>query len=326
MEFMDWIEKLNDIAGQDHALPCRYEGEAIMDLRSLNIFIEVAELGSFTRAGEKLGYSQPTISFQIKQLEKEMGVPLFDRIGHTVSLTDAGRDALSYAQEICHMSQEMVLGSAGRREASGVLRLGMADSLCAPLIAGQFGRFREQYPKVALHISTGDTGMLLEYLDHNEVDMICTMDDHVYDPNYVIANEEEMPAHFVVSSQNALVHRNVSGVEELLDQPFLLTEKGMSYRRLMDDKLARLSLEIQPVLETGRADLICALVEENAGVAFLPDYVTEDGVRQGKLCRLNVPDFQVVVWKQVLYRREKWVSLQMRAMIDHLAGIRLIEK
>ena len=71
-----------------------------MDLRSLNIFIEVAELGSFTRAGEKLGYSQPTISFQIKQLEKEMGVTLFDRIGHTVTLTDAGRDALPYAQNI----------------------------------------------------------------------------------------------------------------------------------------------------------------------------------------------------------------------------------
>ena len=55
-----------------------------MDLRALNIFIEVAELGSFTQAGEKLGYSQPTISFQIKQLEKELGVQLFDRIGHTV--------------------------------------------------------------------------------------------------------------------------------------------------------------------------------------------------------------------------------------------------
>ncbi|MBR2421249.1 MAG: LysR family transcriptional regulator, partial [Oscillospiraceae bacterium] len=145
-----------------------------MDLRSLNIFIEVAELGSFTKAGEKLGYSQPTISFQIKQLEKEMGVPLFDRIGHTVSLTDSRRDALGYAQEICRMSQEMLLGTDGRREASGVLRLGMADSLCAPLIAGQFRKFREEYPKVSLEISTGDTGMLLEYLDHNEVDMICT--------------------------------------------------------------------------------------------------------------------------------------------------------
>lgn len=297
-----------------------------MDLRSLNIFIEVAELGSFTRAGEKLGYSQPTISFQIKQLEKEMGVPLFDRIGHTVSLTDAGRDALHYAQDICHMSQEMVLGSAGRREASGVLRLGMADSLCAPLIAGQFGRFRRKYPKVALHISTGDTGMLLEYLDHNEVDMICTMDDHVYDPNYVIANEEEIGVHFVASPHNVLAEQKTVSVDRLLDQPFLLTEKGMSYRRLMDDKLARDSREIRPVLETGRADLICALVEENAGVAFLPDYVTEEGVRQGTLVRLHVPEFQVVVWKQLLYRREKWVSLQMRAMIEHLADIKLIEK
>ena len=296
-----------------------------MDLRSLNIFIEVAELGSFTRAGEKLGYSQPTISFQIKQLEKELGVSLFDRIGHTVSLTDAGRDALHYAQNICHMSQEMVLGTAGRREASGVLRLGMADSLCAPLITGHFGRFRETYPKVSLHISTGDTGMLLEYLDHNEVDMICTMDDHVYDPNYIIANEEEIDVHFVASPKNVLAGKAKVSIDELLPQPFLLTEKGMSYRRLLDEQLARNSREIQPVLETGRADLICALAEENAGIGFLPDDVTEESVRQGRLVRLHVPDFKVVVWKQLLYRREKWVSLQMRAMIDHLAGIKLVE-
>lgn len=295
-----------------------------MDLRSLNIFIEAAELGSFTRTGEKLGYSQPTVSFQIKQLEKELGVQLFDRIGHTVSLTDAGRDALRYAQNICHMSQEMILGSAQRREPNGVLRLGMADSLCAPLITGGFARFREAYPKMSLHVITCDTGALLEALDHNEVDMICTMDDHVYDTNYVIADEEEIGVHFVVSPKNELAGREQVGIEQLLPQPFLLTEKGMSYRRLMDEQLARNSQEIQPVLETGRADLICSLVEENAGIAFLPDYVTEESVRQGRLVRLDVPDFRIVVWKQVLYRREKWVSLEMQAMIDHMEGIRLI--
>ena len=78
-----------------------------MDLRGLQIFIEVAEQRSFTRAGELLGYSQPTVSFQIRQLEQEMGVPLFDRIGHTVSLTEAGAEALLYAQQICNLSQEM---------------------------------------------------------------------------------------------------------------------------------------------------------------------------------------------------------------------------
>lgn len=294
-----------------------------MDLRSLTIFIEAAELGSFTQTGEKLGYSQPTISFQIKLLEKELGVQLFDRIGHTVSLTDAGRAALAYAQSICQMSREMVLGSAQQREPSGVLRLGMSDSLCGPLVAGHFRKFSSAYPKVSLQISTGDTGELLEYLDHNEVDMICTIDDRVYDTNYIIANEEEIGVHFVASPENALAGKGEVTLEELVPQPFLLTEKGMSYRRLMDEKLARKSLEIQPVLETGRADLICALAEENAGIAFLPDYVTEESVNQGRLVRLEVPDCQVIVWKQLLYRREKWVSLPMRAMIDHLATIRL---
>lgn len=294
-----------------------------MDIRSLQVFIEAAELGSFTRAGEKLGYSQPTVSFQIKLLEKEMGVQLFDRIGHTVSLTEDGRDALAYAQHICHLSQEMILGSGNRREPTGILRLGASDSLCGPLIAGHFGAFYRACPKVSLHMATGDTGELLSYLDHNMVDLICTIDDRVYDTNYIIADEEEIGVHFVAAAQNPLSKQHRVELEELVKERLLLTEKGMSYRRLMDEKLARASREVQPALETGRADLLCSLAEENAGIAFIPDYVTEESVRAGKLVRLNVPDCQVAVWKQVLYRREKWVSLQMRTMLDLLTSFRL---
>ena len=297
-----------------------------MDIKALHIFIEVAELGSFTKAGDKLGYSQPTVSFQIKQLEKELGTTLFDRIGHTVSLTDTGRDALRYAQHICHLSQEMLLDTAGNREPAGILRLGMPDSLCEPLIAGHFHAFRNHYPQISLQIFTGDTEHLLMFLDHNEADLILTMDDHLYNPNYVIVDEEPIDVHFVVSPENLLVQKDSVTIEELLQHPFLLTEKGMSYRRLLDEWLARSSMEIQPVLETGRADLICALAEENAGIGFLPDYVTADSVRKGKLVQLHVQDFRVVVWKQLLYRREKWVSLPMQAMIDHISRIRLVQR
>ena len=297
-----------------------------MDIKALHIFIEVAELGSFTKAGDKLGYSQPTVSFQIKQLEKELGTTLFDRIGHTVSLTDTGRDALRYAQHICHLSQEMLLDTAGNREPAGILRLGMPDSLCEPLIAGHFHAFRNHYPQISLQIFTGDTEHLLMFLDHNEADLILTMDDHLYNPNYVIVDEEPIDVHFVVSPENLLVQKDSVTIEELLQHPFLLTEKGMSYRRLLDEWLARSSMEIQPVLETGRADLICALAEENAGIGFLPDYVTADSVQKGKLVRLHVQDFRVVVWKQLLYRREKWVSLPMQAMIDHISRIRLVQR
>ena len=294
-----------------------------MDVRALNIFIEVAELGSFTKAGDKLGYSQPTVSFQIKQLEKELGVSLFDRIGHTVSLTDAGRDALRYAQHICHLSQEMILDTAGHREPAGVLRLGMPDSLCEPLIAGHFHAFRNHYPKISLQIYTGDTEHLLSLLDHNEADLILTMDDHLYNPNYVIVDEEPIDVHFVVSPENDLVQKDSVTIEELLQHPFLLTEKGMSYRRLMDERLAKTSLQIQPVLEIGRADLICELVEQGLGLSFLPDYVTEDAVRRGTVVRLDVSGFAPDLWKQLLYHREKWLSPQMQAVISHLAEIPL---
>ena len=296
-----------------------------MDINALNIFIEVAEHKSFTRAGEKLGYSQPTVSFQIKQLEKELGLQLFDRIGHTVNLTDAGRDALIYAQKICQMSQEMALGADQRREPRGVLRIGMPDSLSSPLIVQEFGRFRTRYPKVLLHIITADTAGVLRLLDHNEVDLVCTMDVPVYDTSYIIANEEKVGVHVVASAKNPLAKRERVAVEELLSYPFLLTEKGMSYRRLLDEHLARQEAEIQPVLEMGNADLICQLVEEDMGLSLLPEYVTEEAVRRGAVVRLNVDDFQGAVWKQILYRRDKWVSLPMQAMIDHLSHISLAE-
>lgn len=294
-----------------------------MDLRGLIIFMEAAELGSFTRTGEKLGYSQPTISFQIKQLEKELGAQLFDRIGHTVSLTDAGRAALPFAQQMVHMSQEMVLGANTRREPSGILRLGMADSLGEPLLVEHFGEFSRKYPKVSLNISTGDTGALLGLLDHNEVDMICTMDVHIYDTNYVIAHEEEIDVHFLVSPECPLAEQREASFEELMRYPFLLTEKGMSYRRLLDEKLAMSSMEIQPILETGRADLLRDLAEQNVGIVFLPDYITDRSVKSGRLVRLNVPGYQFRVWKQLLYRREKWLSMPMQVMINHMASIRL---
>lgn len=294
-----------------------------MDMRCLQIFIEVAELGSFTRAGQRLGYSQPTISFQIRQLEQELGVPLFDRIGHTVSLTEAGREALGYAQRICNLSREMTTGASRVHRVEGLVRLGMADSLCSPLIARGFDRFRQDYPGISLQILDAGTGELIRMLDHNEVDLVCTMDTRVYDTAYITASEEAIGANFVLSPENPLARRGEVALEELLQQPFLLTEKGMSYRRLMDEKLAARSLEVRPVLETARADLICDLVAEDMGVSFLPDYVTEQAVRQGRVIRLPVADFQVEVWKQLLYRRDKWLSAPMQAVISHLSAIRL---
>lgn len=294
-----------------------------MDLRNLNTFIQVAELGSFTRAAEKLGYAQPTISFQIRQLEEELGVKLFERIGHTVKLTDGGRDALEYAQKICRMTEEMTMGPDRRSVPEGEIRLAMADSLCMPLIERGFAALRKKYPHVRLHVTTAGTHEMYRLLDHNEADLVCTMDSHIYNTNYVIASEEKVSAHFIAAAGHPLSQRQLK-VEEILTQPFIFTEKGMSYNRLLEEKLARDSMEIQPVLEIGDADMLCRLVGENMGLSYLPDYVTETAVRSGKVVRLDVPGFETDLWKQLLYHRGKWMSPQLQAVIEHLSGISLM--
>ena len=293
-----------------------------MDLQGLNIFVQVAELNSFTKAGELLGYSQPTVSFQIKQLEKELGVQLFDRIGHTINLTDAGREVLKYAQQMIHISQEM-FAVEKEHNISGKVRIAMADSLCGPLVADRFSEFRTQYPGISLDIKTAGTGDLFNLLDHNEADIVCTLDTPIHNTVYKIVSEEKIGVHFVVSTDNPLSAEPTLTIDEMLTQPFILTEKGMSYRRLLDEFMAMHSAEISPVLEISNPEIICKLIENNLGISFLPDYVTENSVREGKIVRLDAEGYNAEVWKQVLYHRDKWVSAAMKVAMKYLSSIML---
>ena len=290
-----------------------------MDLQGLNIFVQVAELGSFTKAGERLGFSQATISFQTKQLEKELGVQLFDRIGHTIKITDAGRHALNYAQKICNMSNEMLMGRTDGGSISGVVRLAMADSLCAPMIENWFVKFKHDYPNIDLNIKTAGTGDLFQMIDRNDTDIVCTLDSHIYDTNYIIISEEKIGVHFIASKNSYLAKCETVKIEDIVKMPFLLTEKGMSYRRILDEELAKKSLEIKPALEISSADIICRLVAQNAGLSFLPDYVTEKSVQKGEIVRLPVEDININVWKQLIHHKDKWISEAMQIVIDRLA-------
>ena len=288
-----------------------------MDIKNLITFIHVAELNSFTKAAESLGYSQSTVSFQIKQLEKELNSQLFERINHTVALTEKGREVLNYAHQINKLTQELEDTMQDKKAVSGHVRLAMADSLCDSLLKEKFLDFRREYPGISLKIIAAGTEEMFRLLNHNEVDAILTLDSHIYNTEYVIVREEKAGIHFVASSQCPLALNGPISVQELIRQPFILTEKGMSYRRIMDEKLAELSLEIQPVLEIGSARLICSLVEQGVGVSILPDYVTEAQIAAGKITYVDVVDFEVEVWKQLLYHRDKWVSPQMESVLQY---------
>lgn len=288
-----------------------------MDIRNLRTFIYVSELNSFTKAAAALGYSQSTVSFQIRQLESELKAQLFDRINHTVVLTERGREVLKYAHQISRLARELEENIQEEKAVRGHVRLALADSLCDSLLCEGFPDFRKQYPQVTLKIIPAGTEEMFRLLNHNEADAILTLDNHIYNADYVIVREEQVGVHFVAGPHSPLGRQKQVQLEELICQPFILTEKGMSYRRLMDERLAELSLEIQPVLEVGSVRLICSLVEQGAGLTFLPDFVTERAVREGRLLRLNVKEIDIAVWKQLLYHRNKWVSSQMESLLQY---------
>ena len=287
-----------------------------MDTKNLTTFIYVAELRSFTKAADRLGFSQSTVSFQIKQMENELGCQLFERINHTVQLTEKGREVLEYAHRVSQMTRELK-DSMKEETASGYIRLAMADSLCTSLLSRDFLHFRELYPNIALKIIAAGTEEMFRLMNHNEVDAILTLDNHIYNTEYRILQEEKVRTFFVAGADTEIASASSLSIEELLLQPFILTEKGMSYRRLLEEKLAELSLEIQPVLEIGSTELICSLVEQGAGISFLPEYVIKDRVKAGTLVCLPVSGLEIHVWKQLLYHRNKWVSPQMETVLKY---------
>ena len=292
------------------------QGRKSMDIKNLTTFIYVAELRSFTKAADRLGFSQSTVSFQIKQLETELSCQLFERINHTVHLTEKGREVLEYAHQINRMTRELK-DSMKEEVSSGYIRLAMADSLCTSLLSRDFLRFRELYPNISLKIIAAGTEEMFRLMNHNEADAILTLDNHIYNTEYRILREEKVRTFFVAGAGTRIASASSLSIEELLLQPFILTEKGMSYRRLLEEKLAELSLAVQPVLEIGSTELICSLAEQGAGISFLPEYVIKDRVKAGTLVCLPVSGLEIHVWKQLLYHRNKWVSPQMERVLKY---------
>ena len=289
-----------------------------MELRNLITFIHVAELGSFTKAAEQLGYSQSTISFQIKQLEDELGCLLFERINHTITLTERGRELVSYAHKIRALTEDFKESLTKEEECRGSIHIVTPDSVCEEMISAHYLDFHQKYPLISVRFTTGDSALLLNMLDHNEADAVITVDRRLYHKDYVIAKEEPLSMHFVAAPTSKFAHAKGLSIKDVAGEPFILTEYGQGYRRVFDKELAKKSLEITPVLEIGRTDIITSILAHSDMISFLPDFVTREQVEAGTLCYLDVTDVNIDIWKQLIYHKNKWMSKSLRTFIEYI--------
>ena len=284
-----------------------------MELRNINTFLHIAELHSFSSAARELGYSQSAVSAQIAQLEAELGTPLFDRVGKTVRLTDAGQTFQSYARTLLITAQQAKAALMPARAVSGTLRV------CSTFLPDLLQQFHALCPQVELVLRTATADEMLRLLGANQIDLAYTLDQPLLLPSLTLAVNVPEPVCFVAPAGHPLADAEAVPLDVLAQQEFLLTERGMSYRDALDQRLAARGLAIHPYIELGSASLLCQMVERGMGLSFLPEYIVCPALSAGRLARLHVPDCTVTMHRQLFYHKDKWLTPQMKAFIALVA-------
>ena len=275
---------------------------------------------SLNEAAESLGYSQSAVTVQIKALEEELGVRLFDRMGKRVILTAQGQCFLEYANSVLDTIHNARRALSEDAELEGCLHIGTLESLCFFRLPGLMHQFRLEHPKVSLRVTTGSPEELIEKMERGQVDLICILDEPRYSNSWHKCNEIPEEVVFAASPDIDLGHPGPYRVAELLDKPFFLTERNANYRRTFDRFLASRQIELTPSLEISDTSFIIKMLERSSGISLLPRFAVAELASRGDLRILEVSDFRLTMYRQMFYHKDKCCTREMDAFIQLASG------
>lgn len=287
-----------------------------METQELITFINVAQHGSFSHAARSLGYSQAAVTVHIKNLESELQVRLFDRLGKTISLTSHGKIFYDHAIQIVNDLNKAKDAVRQEEELSGTLHIGTIDSLCSSMFPGILQEYHRRYPYVSISVTTDTPKVLLSMLHNNELDVVYLLDEKRTEPWLNKVLEQKINVVFAAASGHPLADRARHTVTELMNYPFLLTEKDASYRKVLDYHLLQEKIEIQPLFQSNNTDLLLHMVRNHLGITFLPEYTIQKDRETGIVQEILVPDLQINVWLQAIHHKDKWITREMKAFFE----------
>lgn len=296
-----------------------------MELRNLRTFVRVAEEHSFTKAARQMGYTQAAVTHQIKQLEEELGLQLFERIHNQTKLTMFGEQLLPLVYNVIKGTDDISSFASEGLEIRGQLRIGTCTSMMESLLPDIFAEIQERHPLIQTTVLTGTTPDSADMLSRNEVDFMMVIDEKINNPYLIRAAEREEPMDFVCGKKHPLAKKERVTMEELVEHPFVVTETGVSYTLVLEKLLAEHNLAIQPFLEIGSTNVVIDLVKRGKAIAFLPHYIVADQLADPKassrnkgLIKLNVEGGDITLYDQVHFHKNKWITPQMQEFLDLL--------
>ena len=286
-----------------------------MEIRQLQTFVQAAQLESFSKTAEMLGYSQSAITVQMRLLETELNTRLFDRMGKRVVLTPQGREFLKSANKILYEVNKASKSMNEERELTNPLHVGTIESLCTAKFPRILSEFHSLHPRVNLQITIDSPEKLIRMMEHNELDLIYILDTPRWDENWVKVMELAEPVVFVASAASKFAGKDRLVLDDILQEPFFLTEKHANYRQALDQQLALRRQSISPVLEISDTAFIIRMLELNQGLSFLPYFAVEQDIYKHRIITLDVKDIHISMYRQIFYHKNKFRTREIEEFI-----------
>ena len=239
-----------------------------LDLTLLETFRTVVEHGGFTAAADRLGLTQPGVSLQVRQLERQLGVRLIERIGRKAQPTRAGLEFLAHIPQI-EASVDAAVDAVSRYSngKAGRVRLGTGATACIFLLPPILGNLRHLYPDLEIAISTGNTADIVKKIQDNQLDLgLVTLPTagRILDITPLLDDE-----FMLIAPPDTALPERVTAVA-LTNLPMLLFEQGGNTRHIADDWFAQAGVNLKPVMSLGSVEAIKELVAAGLGCAILP--------------------------------------------------------
>ena len=286
-----------------------------MELRQLNTFITIAKLKSFSKAAAELQYAQSSVTSQIQMLEQELNVKLFERLGHSIALTNEGRSLLPIAKEMIKLSKDAKSIGGNLEEPTGTLIIGATESLCVTRLPKLFKEYRMRYPKVELMIKFGSKDEFLNSMKENTLDIAFFVEQKMEENDFIKTMEIPEPMVLLCAPEHPFAKKDKVLPMDLNEEAMILTEPDCGYRILFNAEMSKLHVKPGSIIETGNVQAIKQLTISGMGIAFLPQTAVEEELLQKRLIRLNWMGPEFRIYTQVLHHKTKWMSASLKAFL-----------
>jgi DNA-binding transcriptional LysR family regulator len=288
-----------------------------LTLQQLRLFESVSRLGSYTRAAEELFITQPAVSIQIKRLEEQVGLPLFEQVGRKTFPTTAGKAVYAASLDIINRVEDL---KSSIEELKGVVKGTLQMSVVTTakyFLPKLLGSFLQLYPDVEPKLKFTNRERVIERLMNNDDDFV-VMGQIPKDENLEALPFLNNILGIVAHNDHPLANKKNISIKELAKQRFLIREIGSGTRYVFEQLLQKHGVEIEPYMELGSSEALKQAVMAGLGIAVLSLHSVQLERDVNKLTVLDVEDFPLKRRWYVVHLKGKKLSLVAQTFLDYI--------